>query len=61
MPCKNIKSVTTSRVGDGRDGVLYSDVQNVVKINTSAFYLSESLTFVADLHDVRFFPFNVGF
>lgn len=46
--------MTASRVGDGRDGVLYSDVQNVVKMNTSAFYLSESLTCVADLHAVCF-------
>lgn len=42
------------RVGVCRDRVLYNDVQNVVVMNTSAFYLSESLMCVADLHAVCF-------
>lgn len=42
------------RVGECRDRVLYNDVQNVVVMNTSAFYLQKSLMCVADLHAVCF-------
>lgn len=40
--------------GECRDRVLYNDVQNVVVMNTSAFYLQRSLMCVANIHDVCF-------
>lgn len=43
------------RVGECRDRVLYNDVQNVVVMNTSAFYLKKkSLMCLANLHAVCF-------
>lgn len=40
--------------GECRDRVLYNDVQNVVVMNTSAFYLQRSLMCVANIHAVCF-------
>ena len=51
---KKKKSMAVLRVRECRESVLYNDVQNVVVMNTSAFYLSESLMCVADLHAVCF-------
>lgn len=39
--------------------VLYNDVQNVVVINTSAFYLQRSLMCVANVHAVCFLQCEV--
>lgn len=42
------------RVGECRDRVLYNAVQNVVVMNTSAFYLQRSLMCVANVHAACF-------